>query len=293
MKIWTMTALLAATSAQAVTITHLAGTTELKTTPKRIVALEYNYQDALLKLGIKPVGVADHGAGPLPHLAKGLKGVPSVGLLAEPNLEKIMALKPDLILADAERHKAIFEQLNRIAPTIMFNTYYGTYKDQLEQFSVVAKIVGKEPLAKTALVDNQRIFQKAKILTHPETFVTGVMTPTDFWVHTDKSFVGSMLQDLGLKTPVHNNENTQYKITLENLVAYNPDALVIMINPGDEALWKDWQKNPLYQSLKAVKNKKVYTFSRELWAKGRGIQGINLILQQATTSGLLTGKTQK
>lgn len=294
MKRTLITLVLAASTAQAVTVTHLGGTTELKSTPKRIVALEYNYQDALLKLGIKPVGVADHGYGPLPHLAKGLKGVPSVGYLSEPNLESIMALKPDLILADAERHKAIYAQLSKIAPTILYNTYYGSYQDQLEQFSEIAKIVDKEALAKNALQEHKRIFDKAKILAKPTSFVTGVMTPTDFWVHTDKSFVGSLLSTLGLKTPVHNNQDgTQYKITLENLIAYNPETLIIMINPGDEALLNEWKKNPLYQSLKAVKNKRVYTFSRELWAKGRGIQGLNLILQQASTSGLLTNKPQQ
>ena len=42
----------------------------------------------------------------------------SVGARKQPNLEEISKLKPDLIIADSNRHKGIYKDLNKIAPTI-------------------------------------------------------------------------------------------------------------------------------------------------------------------------------
>ena len=42
----------------------------------------------------------------------------SVGTRKQPNLEEISKLKPDLIIADNNRHKGIYKDLNKIAPTI-------------------------------------------------------------------------------------------------------------------------------------------------------------------------------
>lgn len=43
----------------------------------------------------------------------------SVGTREQPNLEVISSLQPDLIIADAERHKGIYKDLQQIAPTIV------------------------------------------------------------------------------------------------------------------------------------------------------------------------------
>lgn len=51
---------------------------------------------------------------------------------SQPSLEAIAVLKPDLIIADAERHRAIYQDLQRIAPTLLLKSRGETYQENLE-----------------------------------------------------------------------------------------------------------------------------------------------------------------
>src|SRR5699024_6759571 len=63
----------------------------------------------------------------------------SVGARKQPNLEEISNQKPDLIIADSNRHKGIQKDLEKIAPTIMLPSFDSDYKDNLEAFKTIAK----------------------------------------------------------------------------------------------------------------------------------------------------------
>lgn len=71
----------------------------------------------------------------------------SVGTREQPNLEVISSLQPDLIIADAERHKGIYKDLQQIAPTIVLKSRESTYQENLDSFKTIAKAVNKEDAA--------------------------------------------------------------------------------------------------------------------------------------------------
>ncbi|MFC4638750.1 ABC transporter substrate-binding protein [Deinococcus hohokamensis] len=286
--------------ATALTVPHLAGTTEIKTVPKRIVVLEFGFMDALAKLGVKPVGIAADGDSAnevLPHLRKYYgPSIPSVGNRHAPSLEKILALKPDLIIADENDHKAIYAQLSRIAPTLLFRSYRGTYKDQLDQFEVISKIVGKEALGKAVLTDHRSLFSKVRATSSPKAgkVVVGVLTPTGFYVHSDKSYVGSLLESLGRDNPTRmRDDQTQYLLSLEGLSALNPDTLIVLYNDEHQSAFDRFKAEPLVRALPAGKQNRVYAFNRDRWAKGRGVIGLEGILSDIFSSRVLSGKAAK
>lgn len=107
------------------TIEHALGTTEISGTPTRIVALEWPYVEALLAIGVQPVGVADvEGYTTLVNTEPALaEDVTDVGTRQEPSLESILALEPDLIIGVHIRHEALYETLSDIAPTLIFDPY--------------------------------------------------------------------------------------------------------------------------------------------------------------------------
>lgn len=293
-------ALMFVTPTSAISVTHLAGTTELNSTPKRIVVLEFGFMDALAKLGVKPVGITADGDAAndvLPHLKKYYgSDVPTVGNRHAPSLEKILALKPDLIIADENDHKAIYAQLNRIAPTLLFRSYRGTYQDQLDQFSIISKIVGKEAAGATALADHGRLFGKVKATSSSKAgkIVVGVLTPTGFYVHSDKSYIGSLLEAAGRNNPATMKDGqTQYLLSLEGLTSLNPDTLIVLYNTEDQSAFDRFKKEPLVQALTAARQNRLYTFNRDRWAKGRGIIGLEGILSDMFSSGVLTGKPRR
>ncbi|MFC4426503.1 ABC transporter substrate-binding protein [Deinococcus navajonensis] len=187
----------------ALTVPHLAGTTGLRTVPKRIVVLEFGFMDALARLGVKPVGIAADGGSAnevLPHLCRDYRPeTPSVGNRHAPSLERILALRPDRIITDENDHKALYPQLNRRAPTMLFCSYRGTDTGQLNQFEAISRIVGQEALGKAVLADHLRLFSKVRATSSPKAgqVVVGVLTPTGFYVLSDRSCLGSLLESLG------------------------------------------------------------------------------------------------
>ena len=72
------------------------------TNPKRVVTLSEPTTDAILALGLKPIGVvAGRGQKTVPnYLSEKAKNIPIMGSIGQPNFEAIGAQKPDLILVD-------------------------------------------------------------------------------------------------------------------------------------------------------------------------------------------------
>ena len=73
-----------------------------------------------------------------------------VGTRKQPNLEEISKLKPDLIIADNNRHKGIYKDLNKIAPTIELKSFDGDYNENIDAFKTISKALGKEEEGKNA-----------------------------------------------------------------------------------------------------------------------------------------------
>lgn len=97
-------------------IQHAIGETVITGTPERVVALHWIYAEDLLALEIQPAGVvfrddfeqfvADHTSLRL------LPDVKDVGTTAEPNLEAILELEPDLIISWNTRQGELYEELS-------------------------------------------------------------------------------------------------------------------------------------------------------------------------------------
>lgn len=134
-------------------IQHELGTTTIEAVPERIVVLEYSFADHLGTLGVAPVGFAVDAPPEYIYDYTADVGAIEVGTRAEPNLEAILELNPDFIIGDLRRHEEIYDQLSLIAPTVIFNSLRGSYEDQLEQFSVIAQILGKTDEANEILAN--------------------------------------------------------------------------------------------------------------------------------------------
>ena len=86
------------------TLDSANGPLTLSGTPQRVVALGDSTLDAALSLGVQPVGtLASRGGNDVPDYLKAKAGaITLVGSVREPNLEAILRLQPDLVLASSE-----------------------------------------------------------------------------------------------------------------------------------------------------------------------------------------------
>src|SRR6218665_2436248 len=121
---------LAATGVEARSITHAMGTTEVPDSPQRVVILTNEGTEALVDLGVIPVGAAESwDQSPYyDHFEGKLEGVPTLGYENAVNLELIAALEPDLIIGNKVRQEAVYEQLSAIAPTVFSEDLSGDWQ---------------------------------------------------------------------------------------------------------------------------------------------------------------------
>ena len=117
----------------------------------------------------------------------------SVGDRKEPNLEELSSMDLDLIIADTSRHSEIYEDLSKIAPTIVLDSIDSSYDEYIENFETIAKIVGKEDVAKTKIEEAEKVLSdvkdKAKDKVSDEEVLTVSPKNDEYTAHTSSSFV--------------------------------------------------------------------------------------------------------
>ncbi len=269
--------------ASAVTVKDAKGEFTLDKTPSRVVALEYSFVDALAQVGVSPVGVADDNNVDriLPQVREKIAAWQSVGTRSQPSLEVIASLKPDLIIADPSRHTAVFEELKKIAPTVMFDSRHESYQENLETAQKIGDLVGKSAEMKAKINEhNDYIANIAKNLgVQGKKASFGTSREDKFNIQNDNGYVGSFLTTLGFAPTKLNSDQAFVEINLEQLVMEKPEYLFIA-HYRDESIARKWEAEPLWKAIPAVKANHVYSVDADMWARGRGLEASKIMAKQ-------------
>ena len=269
--------------ASAVTVKDAKGEFTLDKTPSRVVVLEYSFVDALAQVGVSPVGVADDNKIDriLPQVREKIAAWQSVGTRSQPSLEVIASLKPDLIIADPSRHTAVFEELKKIAPTVMFDSRHESYQENLETAQKIGDLVGKSAEMKAKINEhNDYIANIAKNLgVQGKKASFGTSREDKFNIQNDNGYVGSFLTTLGFAPTKLNSDQSFVEINLEQLVMEKPEYLFIA-HYRDESIARKWEAEPLWKAIPAVKANHVYSVDADMWARGRGLEASKIMAKQ-------------
>ncbi|GAB3686113.1 iron-siderophore ABC transporter substrate-binding protein [Actinocorallia lasiicapitis] len=162
----------AAAAAFPVTIAHKYGETTVRAEPQRIITVGLTDQDAVLALGKVPVATTDWFGGYDgaigPWATSRLNGAPVPTLLKDtgtgPQIEKIAALKPDLILAQySGLTDKQYEQLSKFAPVVAQPKEYKDYGVPWQvQTVTIGKALGKSDEAAKLVTEVEQKFAKAR-----------------------------------------------------------------------------------------------------------------------------------
>jgi len=269
------------------TVEHAMGKTEIPAKPKRVVALDASFVDATLILDTPVVGFTDYRTinGKLPeYLGEDRNTLggesESVGTLAEPNLEKIAALDPDLIITAKVRHEKLYDQLSAIAPTIMSETTGPTWKDNIR---LEAKALGAEDLAEKEISSYEKAARtvgdaiNAKASNPTVSVVRFVDGPTR--LYQNATFSGIVLKDAGLKRPASQDVNDfALEISPERIKDADADAIFVTVYADEKGLSAktaaQFKANPLWKPLAP----KVHEVPDITWMTAVGLQGAWSIL---------------
>ncbi|WP_088042258.1 ABC transporter substrate-binding protein [Bacillus sp. EAC] len=271
-----------------ITIEHAMGTTKVPSNPKRVVILTNEGTEALLALGVKPVGAVQSWTGNpwYDHISKDMKGVKSVGLESEVSLETIAGLKPDLIIGNKMRQEKVYEQLSAIAPTVYAETLRGDWQ---ENFKFYAKVLNKEEQGNKVLADYSKRVDEVKASlgdkVNQEVSMVRFMGADVRIYHLD-TFSGVIFKQLGFKRPESQNVNdfAEKGLTKERIPAMDGDYLFYFtFDDGKESgsqNEKEFTEDPLFKKLNASKNGHVYKVSDTIWNTAGGIKAAYIMLDE-------------
>lgn len=221
----------------------------LKSEPRRIVAMLPSHTEVLFAIGAgeKLVGIDEYSTYPKAQTDK----LPKVGSGYVPNIEAIVALKPDLVLADESASSRLTEKLAAAGLTVYGGTAQ-TYNEVFEKIAVLGKLTNREVNA-TKLVTKMRgdlnDLQKT-VLKLPKVSVYYEVDPAPYSVGPN-SFIGALIGKAGGQTIVPAKLGNFPKIDPELIVKSNP-RVMIGLTPDDA------KKRPGWANLQAVKTNRVY-----------------------------------
>ncbi|MBM7568412.1 iron-hydroxamate ABC transporter substrate-binding protein [Paenibacillus sacheonensis] len=224
--------------------------------PQRVVALA-GFSGHLHTLGI-PIVAVDEWSKQNPNFAVYLGDTPEVN---DEDLEKIIELKPDLIIAAGDVKND--DKLKQIAPTITYT--YGKVA-YLDQFLEIGKLVNKEAEAQAWIDDFKKRAQAAgeKIRTKIGADATVTVMESyekQLYVYGDHYTRGTeiLYQEMKLNMPDKVKQQAQkegyYALSTELLPQYAGDYIVFS---KDLAQDNSFQETTMYKNLTAVKNKHVF-----------------------------------
>jgi iron complex transport system substrate-binding protein len=268
------------------TVKHAMGETTLERTPERVVILTNEGTEALLALGVTPVGAVQSWTGDpwYDHIAKEMEDVQVVGVESQVNVEAIAALKPDLIIGNKMRQENIYEQLKAIAPTIFADTLRGDWQ---ENFKLYAKAINKEEKGQEVLKNYEdriadlkgKLGDKLSMKVSMVRFMTG-----DVRIYHKDTFSGVILEQLGFARPESQNVNdfAERNVTKERMPAMDGDILFYFTydtgDGGATQLEKEWIEDPLFKNLEVAKKGNVQKVDDTIWNTAGGVIAANHML---------------
>ncbi|MYL20584.1 ABC transporter substrate-binding protein [Halobacillus litoralis] len=270
---------------EGIEVQHELGTTTVPENAEDVVTLELGVTETVAALGIKPVGVADDDRPEriAASTMEVIEGYKSVGARSEPSLELIRTLQPDVIIADVDRHEAIYEELSAIAPTVAVVNDAADYQDVLTATETIGKALDREDETEELLDEHQTMLNdlKENLEGVEGTVLQAQYTESNiFGAPTSSFFMPSFMEEAGLDYALQNEEETSEDLTIEQLLKIDPDTLLLTKNEDDPSVKEQLKDDKLWNQLTAVKEDRVFELNHNDWSRRRSIPAVNERMDQ-------------
>ena len=219
--------------------------------PKRIVSLAPSITEMLFALGLDQeiVGVTEFCNYPPAALDK-----PKVGY-AQPNLESIVALEPELIVAPKSFLRV--DLLNRLEqlkiPTMLLDAQ--TVEDILRHIQLLGRMVGRVPesLKVTETIRKQMTVLTARLEGRPRPTLLFVINTDPLITVGPGSYIHQLIELAGARNAAESAGTPYPRLSIEEVLRQNPEFLLFPtgqfegIPQAEQDQWRRWT------SLEAVK----------------------------------------
>jgi len=282
-------------------VQHPLGNTDVPVSPQRVVSLDaLGGLQVSLEVGAPLIASETLDGGvPVPgYLPRPAAGFQSLGI-DQPNLEKLVQLKPDLIVGNLQRIKDLYPQLSAIAPTVPYETA-GKGRPWQESVRQIADLLGESGKQDAALGSfRERAIQvqaehKAFLAKHSVALLR--FTPEELRLLRGPIFGATILEEIGVRrnpsTATSGGTDTYYPIGREHVgVLADADVILFVVGGQSDQAFKSYTSNAIWTQLPAVKAGRVARLDPAAWWDGYSVSAAKSCLQQFTT--VLRGLPQK
>ena len=225
--------------------------------PERIISLGQTITERIYLLGADRNLIANTVYCVQPEDAKQKE---KVGTLIQANLEKIVALKPDLVIATNMARPKQLRKLKDLGIRVVQFSYPKNFSEMCRQFLELGELLGKEEKAKE-IIDNTKkevaaIRMKTSNLSKKRVFIQLGIKPLH--AVTRESFLNDYIEFGGGENIALNEGHGTY--SREKVLKGNPEVIIIstMGSSEGETGKKEKEAWMKYGSIDAVKNENVY-----------------------------------
>lgn len=281
----------AGTTAESRTIVHEFGETEVPADPQRVVVLDSRLMvPTAALLDVPVVGLAGLPYGErdtLPFVdEEAVTGAEDVGF-NEINLEKVAALRPDLILGGGgAMEDGRYEQFQQIAPTVAFDFLgFAPWKEALRR---VAEVFGGTERIEEGIADYEARVQelRAELGERQGTEVTfaNLRALDDIRIYPGEWCSGSVLEEVGFTRPPDQQGEETISLSIERLGDLDAEMLVYFVgspgtDPQDAGAAEDTiTSHPLWDTLEVTRAGQAYAVDQTHWFSCGSLQAQNLVL---------------
>ena len=243
-------------------------------TPKRIVSLVPSMTEVLFAIGAgdEVVGVSSFDRFPPEVMSK-----PRVGALIDPDFERILSLKPDLVIVYASQNDLI-DRLRRVGIAMVVSRHAGLNDVTASIRDLGARLGRSERASQVAGAierDLDEIRKRIAGRPRPKTALIFGREPGTLraiYASAGVGFMHDMLLAAGGDDAFGDVKRENLQVTVEVLLARAPEV-VIEVHPAEgwtpERLLKEQNVWNSLSSLPAVKSKRVHLLADDrLWAPG-------------------------
>ena len=220
----------------------------------RIVSLAPSATESLYELGTDKELIAN-----TVYCSDGKYEKEKIGTVTEPNIEKIVSLKPDLIVAVKEgNYKSVVDKMRRLKLNVYVMETYSNFEDICSNFQKLADYLGKSEEAKNIIEDVKKEISQlsGKQENKNKLKIFWEVGANPIFTVGNKSFVNeynkyidgiNIFEDISMRYP---------NVNVESVIEKNPDV-IMLVNMGDVSDTEivKWNK---YKNITAVKNNRIY-----------------------------------
>lgn len=179
-----------------------------------------------------------------------------IGTVVNINIEKIISLEPDLVIATSLTSPKYVRKLRKLNLRVEVFNQPKSFSQMLKQFLRLGKIVGKHSKSKKIVnkVNNElkKIKKGAGDLAKPKVFIQIGAKP--LFAATGNSFINDFIKYAG---GINIARDARYGLySREKVIKSNPDVIIIVtMGIAGEEEKEIWSK---YKTLKAAKNNRIH-----------------------------------